>query len=157
MRVAVVVGAVSAAMFASAAGAALLVLRTTTRRLVVDGTSMEPTLSPGDRLLVLRLPAPWPLRRGDLVAVPDPRTAQRLLVKRVGSLGSGTVSVLGDNEAASTDSRDFGPLARAAVFGRVVYRYAPRQRAGRLSEMRHGRHGRHGRLPGMRHGAQPRR
>lgn len=135
-RIAVLAGAVSLALLACAVGAVLVVVRATTRRLVVDGISMEPTLSPGDRLLVLRLPARWPLRPGDLVAVADPRAARRLLVKRVSSLGAGTVEVIGDNATASTDSRDFGPLGRRAVFGKVVYRYAPRARAGRLSGRR---------------------
>jgi inner membrane protease subunit 1 len=41
------------------------------------------------------------------------------------------VDVRGDNEAASTDSRHFGPVPRRAVRGRVLYRYGPPARAGR--------------------------
>ncbi len=90
---------------------------------------MEPTLVPGDRLVVLTAPR---LRPGDIVAVPDPRHPRRLLVKRVMSVDrrQRLVTVEGDNRDHSTDSRTFGPLPRSAVVGRVVYRYAPAARAG---------------------------
>lgn len=99
------------------------------QRLVVHGRSMAPTLVPGDRLLVRR----WPtgLAPGALVVVADPRTPDRLVVKRVAAVDADAVTVLGDNPAASTDSRAYGTLPRSAVRGRVVYRYAPPGRAGR--------------------------
>src|ERR1700689_3371314 len=52
------------------------------RRLVVSGTSMLPTLRPGDRLLVARIGRPRP---DDLVVIRDPRLPSRLLCKAVGS------------------------------------------------------------------------
>jgi type IV secretory pathway protease TraF len=58
--------------------------------------------------------------------------AGRLLVKRVAATDGETVTVHGDNAAHSTDSRHIGPLPRSAVRGRVVYRYAPSARVGRL-------------------------
>lgn len=99
------------------------------QRLVVHGHSMAPTLAPGDRLLVRR----WPTRlaTGTLVVVADPRPPGRLVVKRVATVHGDAVTVLGDNPAASTDSRAYGALPRSAVRGRVVYRYAPPGRAGR--------------------------
>jgi type IV secretory pathway protease TraF len=69
-----------------------------------------------------------------VVAVPDPRQPDRLLLKRVRSTSYGLVDVRGDNEGASTDSRDFGLIPRSSVIGRAVYRYAPAGRAGWLSE-----------------------
>ena len=99
------------------------------RRVEVVGDSMLPTLHAGDRLLVLRLARPRP---GDVVAVVDPRSPARIMVKRVAAVDAAGVSVLGDNPPASTDSRDLGPLAPAAVRGRVFYRYFPASRRGRL-------------------------
>jgi nickel-type superoxide dismutase maturation protease len=109
--------------------AGIVVLLRRVRRVTVEGSSMEPTLAPGDRLVVA--PAPR-LRPRDIVAVPDPRDPRRLLVKRVVSVDRHRrlVAVEGDNRDHSTDSRTFGPLPRAAVVGRVVYRYAPAARAG---------------------------
>jgi type IV secretory pathway protease TraF len=40
--------------------------------------------------------------------------------------------VRGDNRTESTDSRHFGLLQRSSVTGRVAFRYAPPERAGRL-------------------------
>ncbi len=92
---------------------------------------MGPTLDQGDRLLVLRLPARWPIRPGAIVAVPDPReSTRRTLVKRVHALGPEGIDVRGDNAGSSTDSRHFGPVPRRAGVGLVVYRYGPPQRRG---------------------------
>jgi signal peptidase I len=91
---------------------------------------MEPTLKAGDRLLVLRRPAP---AVGDIVAFDDPVGPDRLLVKRVVAVVGRRLVVEGDNRGASTDSRTFGPVARASVVGRAVYRYGPAGRTGRLA------------------------
>jgi len=101
---------------------------------------MVPTLLPGDRLLVLAGVGPWraPIRPGDLVALPDPRRPDRIMVKRVAAVDGPGVVVRGDNEAASTDSRHFGPVDRATVVGRVIYRYHPESRRGRLGRHRPG-------------------
>ena len=90
---------------------------------------MRPALTPGDRLLVVRLRP----RAGDVVALRDPRTG-RTIVKRVASVDGASVVVLGDNAEASTDSRTFGPVELSAVLGRAVYRYAPTARAGRIGK-----------------------
>lgn len=98
-------------------------------RVVVTGESMSPAFEPGDRLLLL------PTRRvslGDVVAVPDPRLPSRLLIKRVVRRDGDLIDVRGDHEGASTDSRHFGLVPVAAVAGRVVYRYSPAGRAGRV-------------------------
>ena len=87
----------------------------------VAGGSMRPALEAGDRLLVVRRRR---YRPGDIVAVRDPRQPTRVVVKRV--------AVDGGDPDASTDSRTFGPVPRAAVLGRAVYRYAPADRAGRV-------------------------
>ena len=88
---------------------------------------MRPTLEPGDRLLLVRRRRYAP---GAVVAVADPRDG-RLLVKRVaGVLPDGPLLVTGDDPAASTDSRTFGPVPRSSIRGQAVRRYAPSERAG---------------------------
>lgn len=97
-------------------------------RLEVVGDSMTPAFEPGDRLLAVRLGR---IRQGDVVAVRDPRHETRLIVKRVAWVSGQVLELRGDNDAASTDSRSFGPVPRSAVTGRVVYRYAPPGRVSR--------------------------
>ena len=99
---------------------------------------MAPTLLPGDRVLVWRGLGPLrpPVRVGDLVAVADPRDPGRVMVKRVAAVAGREISVLGDNAAASTDSRHFGPVGVAAIRGRVIYRYLPEERRGALCTRR---------------------
>ena len=94
---------------------------------------MRPTLLPGDRVVAVRCRRPQP---GDLVVLPDPRLPARTLVKRVDAVGPGGVTVVGDAPDASTDSRTFGPVP--AVWGRAVYRYAPRERAGAVGRRQAG-------------------
>ena len=93
---------------------------------------MRPALEPGDRLLVVALRP----RPGDAVAVVDPRDGERVMVKRVAAVDAndGTITVLGDNPPASTDSRTFGPVRSDHVLGRAVYRYWPDERRGRLTQ-----------------------
>jgi len=100
------------------------------RRFRVEDTSMQPSLEPGDRLLVLTWSAP---KRGDVVVLRDPSARARFAVKRVESLtAQGEVVVRGDNVNVSRDSRHFGPLPRDLIVGRVVYRYLPAHRRGSL-------------------------
>jgi nickel-type superoxide dismutase maturation protease len=110
-------------------GLGLLVVVLRPRRVLVEGASMEPTLLAGDRLLVVRRFGP---RLGDIVALPDPRDGRRLLLKRVTGVAGHELTVEGDNPAASTDSRDFGPVTGKGLLGRAVYRYGPAGRTGRL-------------------------
>ncbi|HEY5098188.1 MAG TPA: nickel-type superoxide dismutase maturation protease [Acidimicrobiales bacterium] len=104
------------------------------RRVEVVGSSMAPALRPGDRLVVVRLPwrPPFGPIPGQVVAVRDPRSPDRILIKRVRSVDrrAGTLVVEGDDRQSSTDSRSFGPVSRSAVVGRAVYRYAPAGRNG---------------------------
>jgi len=104
------------------------------RRVEVVGSSMAPTLMPGDRLVVMGrrwAPPAWP-KPGQVIAVRDPRNADRMLIKRVRAVDrpGGTLEVEGDAPDASTDSRSFGPVPRSSIVGRAVYRYAPAARSG---------------------------
>ena len=94
----------------------------------VRGRSMAPTLLPGDRLLVARLRA----RPGDVVLAPDPRGHERELVKRVTNVDGHGLTLRGDNPAFSTDARQFGAVPAAAAGWRVVARYWPADRIGRV-------------------------
>lgn len=126
-----------AAAACAAAGLVLAAAAAGVRRVVVEGESMRPALAPGDRLVVVWLPRRAALRPGAVVAAADPREPGRLLVKRVAALEpDGRVLLQGDNTAASTDSRTFGPVARGAVWGVARYRYAPPSRTGRLQARR---------------------
>jgi nickel-type superoxide dismutase maturation protease len=118
-------GGRAAAVFVMASVIGVVVVRP--RRVVVEGASMEPTLAPGDRVLVVRARR---LHPHDVVAVRDPRDQGRVLVKRIGAVLEDEIVVRGDNPAASTDSRSFGPVPTTAVIGRVVRCYAPSWRAG---------------------------
>ena len=99
------------------------------RRVLVSGDSMLPTFQAGDRLLVSPSVR---VRAGQVVAVADPRPPGRLMVKRVHAVERRWVDVRGDNEAASTDSRQLGPIPRSNLAGRVIYRYGPTGRTGWL-------------------------
>lgn len=117
---------------AALAGLFVLVAALAARRQLdvveVRGRSMAPTLLPGDRLVARRAPA----RVGDVVLVPDPRDPRRELVKRVAAIGPAGAWLRGDNPAASTDARTFGAVPLGPRPWRVVARYWPPRRAGRI-------------------------
>jgi nickel-type superoxide dismutase maturation protease len=89
------------------------------RYLLVTGDSMAPALRDGD----------WVLARvAGAAAVGQVVVARRpgdpmLLVKRVVEVTPGGYWLVGDNPAASTDSRHFGPVPQ--VLARVIWRVRP--------------------------------
>jgi nickel-type superoxide dismutase maturation protease len=93
-------------------------------RYEVEGKSMLPDVSPGERVLVNRA-AYW-LRQpsaGDLVVLRDPRDRRRLLLKRIEGAEGERWRVAGANAGESTDSRTFGPVERELIVGKVLLRY----------------------------------
>jgi nickel-type superoxide dismutase maturation protease len=92
---------------------------------MVEGPSMAPALRHGDQVLV------WWARRprpgvGALVVVELPMQ-RGLGVKRLRAVDpDGALWIEGDNEHASTDSREFGALPADALRGRVLARIWPR-------------------------------
>jgi nickel-type superoxide dismutase maturation protease len=92
---------------------------------------MQPTLEPGDRLMVV---ASWARPRpGDVVVLREPDRQLTYAVKRVAGVDpNGDVVVHADNPNVSRDSREFGPVPGRLIVGKVVYRYLPAARRVRL-------------------------
>ena len=145
--------AVAAAGALAGAVATLLLLRRSFELVDVQGSSMEPTLRDGDRVLVRRTTV---FHRGDVVVfpVPDgPRTSQDppWLVKRVSGVAGdpasdgcpavppGHLAVLGDNPR-SLDSRTFGTVPSRTALGVALCRMSrDGQPAQSLHRSRHRR------------------
>jgi len=101
----------------------------------VQGSSMAPTLLPGEWLVVER--RPYTRRRprlGEIVLAADPREPSRELIKRVARVDeeSGLIELAGDAPDASTDSRTFGAIPIENIRWRVLARYWPAARAARF-------------------------
>jgi len=76
---------------------------------------MVPTLKPGQLVVLAGVHT---LRVGDIVMVRHDGLEK---IKRISQLKDGNVYLLGDNPAASTDSRDFGWVARNQVIGTLLW------------------------------------
>ena len=99
----------------------------------VQGSSMAPTLLPGEWLVVeQRAYTRRTPRVGEIVLASDPRDPSRELIKRVAALDAdtGLVELAGDAPQASTDSRTFGWLPTGSIRWRVIARYYPPARIG---------------------------
>jgi nickel-type superoxide dismutase maturation protease len=94
---------------------------------------MAPALRPGDRVVVQQWSWSWRPSVGDMVVFKEPDRHLTFAVKRVVRVeADGRLAVLGDNTNVSRDSREFGPVARDLVVGRVIFRYLPAERRGRV-------------------------
>ena len=83
---------------------------------------MQPTLEPGDRVLVRRLrrkPAP---SLGSVVVTWHPQRSELRLIKRLSRVDSTGLWLLGDNPTESTDSRQLGAVPTNLLIGDVVGR-----------------------------------
>jgi nickel-type superoxide dismutase maturation protease len=96
-------------------------------RVAVTEQSMEPSLRPGDWLLVwrgLRPAGPLRIRPGQIVVVRHPGRADFLLVKRAARRAGSGWWLESDNQAArAVDSRSFGVVPGELIHGRVLLRY----------------------------------
>ncbi len=113
-------------------------------RVVVEGDSMLPALAPGDWLVAT---GEGRIRSGSIVVVEHPGRPGFELVKRVEHVPGDAAPggrvlahdeywVAGDRADASTDSRTFGPVPRAAVRGVVRFRYGPMSRFAAVDGVR---------------------
>jgi nickel-type superoxide dismutase maturation protease len=101
----------------------------------IEGGSMAPLLAPGDWAMVV---TPGRFRGGDVVVVEHPTRPGYEMVKRVTAMPGAAVGdrqlgpdefwVEGDFGAASTDSRQFGPVGRDALKAKVLLIYWPKER-----------------------------
>lgn len=101
---------------------------------LIRGPSMVPTLRHGDLVLAWRGwrsgPGSGPVARpGDVVLARFPSRPDLLVVKRAVRREHAAWWLAGDNPYGSDDSASYGP---AEVTARVVWRYWPPRRFGRL-------------------------
>ncbi len=84
----------------------------------VAGQSMQPTLVKGNKILVYK----WgKIREGDIVVC---SISSRKYIKRVVKIERKDYFLQGDNTKFSTDSRDFGPVKRKNIVGKMILKYA---------------------------------
>jgi signal peptidase I len=105
----------------------------------VDGHSMDTTLRNGQLLAVCLVCTQQPIQKGGIYIVQYQGNSTVRFVKRVVALPGDTVVhqgaplvlpahhyyVVGDNREHSTDSRDYGPVPKSAILGRVLGFYPP--------------------------------
>ncbi|WTA83985.1 nickel-type superoxide dismutase maturation protease [Streptomyces antimycoticus] len=97
----------------------------------VYNPSMQPTLYPGDQLVVRY---GVPVRPGDVVVVRHPFRQDLLIVKRAVERREGGWWVKGDNPYVENDSREFGVVPDELVVARAWLRLRPRPGAGRRGQ-----------------------
>jgi len=98
------------------------------RRFRVTGISMQPTLNPGEEILID--PKAYQKRSpqiNDLVVTIHPQQPDLEIVKRVSKIAKSDTGdrffLLGDNLNNSSDSRSFGLVTQKQIIGRVVTRF----------------------------------
>jgi len=86
----------------------------------IRGDSLVPEYSQGDFVLISKIPFfLTPPSPGDVIAFRQP--GYGLLIKRIQSIGvDGGLNVIGDHPE-SVDSREFGPVRRQDILGKVVW------------------------------------
>jgi nickel-type superoxide dismutase maturation protease len=87
---------------------------------------MAPRLPSGARVVARAVDGTMRLRVGDVVVARRPDRPELEIIKRISGIDAdGAIILVGDNPAASTDSRQFGPVTRAHILARVRWRYWP--------------------------------
>ena len=88
---------------------------------------MQPSLEPGDRVLVRRLGQKAALSLGSVVVTWHPQRSKLRLIKRLKSVEETGLWLLGDNPGESTDSRQLGAVPTSLLIGEVVGRLPRRK------------------------------
>ncbi len=86
---------------------------------------MEPLLPDGSQVIASLYQPGAALRVGDVVLARRPDRPEVEMVKRIEAVDGDRLVLAGDNPAASTDSRTFGPVDRSAVIAVIRWRYWP--------------------------------
>jgi len=113
-----------------------------------DGRSMEPAIQDGNWVAVHRFVQS--IERNDVVLLRSPQDPHEFLVKRVVKLEGenihrnfvsgkswvprGHVWLEGDNKEMSLDSRDYGPIPKGLITGKVFLTFWPLSQAGFISK-----------------------
>ena len=83
---------------------------------------MQPTLAPGDFVLVdPKAYEDSTPQRGEVVVARHPYQ-NRLIIKRVADVNADGILLQGDNGEESTDGRVYGRVQKASIMGRVTCR-----------------------------------
>ena len=80
---------------------------------------MQPSLEPGDRVLVRQLGQKAAPSLGSVVVAWHPQRSDLRLIKRLSRVDSTGLWLLGDNPAESTDSRQLGAVPTNLLIGEV--------------------------------------
>jgi nickel-type superoxide dismutase maturation protease len=87
---------------------------------------MAPRLPSGALVVARPIDGRTVLRVGDVVVARRPDRLELEIIKRIAAIeADGAFFLAGDNPAASTDSRQFGAVAREQIVARVRWRYWP--------------------------------
>src|ERR1019366_5270029 len=124
----------------------------------VEGSSMMPTLDDQERVFINKFVYKLePIEPGDVVVFHYPRDTAKSYIKRVVAVNGHRMRepyvpdayedvrsypetvvpahcyfVLGDHRNLSNDSRDFGPVDEAFIYGKAVFGYWPVAKLGKL-------------------------
>jgi len=115
-----------------------------------DGRSMEPAILDGNWVAVHRFTNN--VDRNDVVLLRSPQDPHEFLVKRVVKLEGETIDrksktskpwiprghvwIEGDNKEMSLDSRDYGPVSKSLITGKVFFTFWPLSQAGFITSPR---------------------
>jgi nickel-type superoxide dismutase maturation protease len=87
---------------------------------------MAPRLPSGALVVARPIDGMTALRVGDVVVARRPDRPEVEVIKRIQAIDvKGTIFLVGDNPASSTDSRQFGPVPRELILALVRWRYWP--------------------------------